>query len=34
MRLLFDKTEAGTIVLEHVGLSTPADPAFLAAPVR
>jgi dienelactone hydrolase len=34
IRLLFDKTEAGTIMLEHVGLSTPADPAFLAAPVR
>jgi len=34
IRLLFDKTEAGTIVLEHVGLSTPADPAFLAAEVR
>ncbi len=34
IRLLFDRTEAGTIVLEHVGLSTPTDPAFLAAPVR
>jgi len=34
IRLVFDKTEAGTIVLEHVGLSTPTDPAFLAAPVR
>jgi len=34
IRLLFDLTEAGTIVLEHVGLSTPTDPAFLAAPVR
>jgi hypothetical protein len=34
VRLLFDRTEAGTIVLEHVGLSTPTDPAFLAAPVR
>jgi len=33
IRLLFDKTEAGTIVLEHVGLSTPTDRAFLAAPV-
>jgi hypothetical protein len=33
IRLLFDKTEAGTIVLEHVGLSTPTDPAFLASPV-
>lgn len=34
IRLLFDKTEAGTIVLEHVGLSTPADPAFLGAMIR
>ena len=34
VRLVFDRTEAGTIVLEHVGLSTPTDPAFLAAPVR
>lgn len=34
IRLLFDRTEAGTIVLEHVGLSTPAEAAFLAAPVR
>ncbi len=34
IRLVFDKTEAGTVVVEHVGLSTPADPAFLAAPVR
>ncbi|MEO6221866.1 MAG: hypothetical protein ABIP90_01350 [Vicinamibacterales bacterium] len=34
VRLLFDRTEAGTIVLEHVGLSTPTDPAFLAAPVK
>ena len=34
IRLLFDRTEAGTIVLEHVGLSTPTDTAFLAAPVR
>ncbi len=33
IRLLFDKTEAGTIVLEHVGLSTPTDPAFLGGPV-
>lgn len=32
IRLVFDRTEAGTIVLEHVGVSTPADPAFLAAP--
>jgi dienelactone hydrolase len=34
IRLVFDRTEAGTIILEHVGLSTPADPAFLASPVR
>jgi hypothetical protein len=34
VRLVFDRTEAGTIVLEHVGLSTPTDAAFLAAPVR
>src|SRR5688572_17648400 len=34
IRLVFDRTEAGTIVLEHVGLSTPTDAAFLAAPVR
>ncbi len=34
IRLLFDKTEAGTVVLEHVGLSTPTDPAFLSAQIR
>jgi dienelactone hydrolase len=34
IRLLFDKTVAGTVVVEHVGLSTPRDPAFLASPVR
>ncbi len=34
MRLLFDRTDAGTVVVEHVGLSTPADPAFLASPAR
>ncbi|MBE3135236.1 MAG: hypothetical protein IMZ55_17355, partial [Acidobacteria bacterium] len=34
IRLVFDRTEAGTVVVEHVGLSTPADPAFLASPVR
>jgi dienelactone hydrolase len=33
IRLLFDRTVAGTIVVQHVGLSTP-DPVFLAAPVR
>ena len=34
IRLVFDRTEAGTIVVEHVGLSTPKDPAILAASVR
>ncbi len=34
IRLVFDRTEAGTIVVEHVGLSTPKDPAMLAASVR
>jgi len=34
IRLLFDRSDAGTIMLEHVGLSTPTDPAFLGAPVR
>ncbi len=33
IRLVFDKTEAGTIVVQHVGVSTPADRAFLAAPI-
>ena len=33
IRLVFDKTEAGTVVVQHVGLSTPADPAFLASPI-
>ncbi len=33
IRLVFDRTEAGTVVVQHVGLSTPADQAFLAAPV-
>ena len=33
IRLLFDRTVAGTIVVQHVGLSTP-DPVFLASPVR
>jgi hypothetical protein len=31
IRLVFDRTEAGTVVLESVGLSTPVDAAFLAA---
>ena len=34
IRLVFDRTMAGTIVVEHIGLSTPKDAAFLAAPVR
>lgn len=34
IRLLFDKTEAGTIMLEHVGISTPTDASFFGAPVR
>jgi len=34
IRLLFDKTEAGTVVVERVGVSTPRDPAFLAAPFQ
>jgi hypothetical protein len=34
IRLLFDRTEAGTVVIEHIGLSTPTDPAFLAAAIR
>lgn len=34
IRLVFDRTEAGTVMVEHVGLSTPVDPAFLASPVR
>ena len=34
IRLVFDRAEAGTIMLEHVGVSTPTDAAFLAAPVR
>jgi dienelactone hydrolase len=34
IRLLFDRTTAGTIIVEHVGLSTPLDPAFLADEVR
>jgi hypothetical protein len=31
---VFDKTNAGTVVIEHVGLSTPKDPAVLASPAR
>jgi len=33
IRLVFDKTEAGTVVVQHVGVSTPTDRAFLAAPL-
>src|SRR6185503_4236790 len=33
IRLGFDKTEAGTVVVQHVGVSTPTDRAFLAAPL-
>lgn len=32
--LRFDRTDAGTVVIEHVGLSTPSERAFLAAPIR
>lgn len=31
IRLVFDRTVAGTVVLADIGLSTPVDPAFLAA---
>jgi hypothetical protein len=31
IRLVFDRTEAGTVVVESIGLSTPVDAAFLAA---
>jgi dienelactone hydrolase len=34
IRLLFDKTVAGTVVVEHVGLSTPKTAAVLASPAR
>jgi hypothetical protein len=34
IKLVFDRTDAGTIVVEHVGLSTPRERAFLAAPIR
>ena len=33
IRLVFDKTIAGTVVVSNVGLSTRMDPAFLANPV-
>ena len=34
IRLLFDKTVAGTVVVEHVGVSTPKTTAVLASPAR
>ena len=34
IRLVFDRTVAGTVVVEHIGLSTSPEPAFLAAPVN
>jgi dienelactone hydrolase len=30
IRLVFDRTRAGTVVVEDIGISTPTDPAFLA----
>jgi dienelactone hydrolase len=33
IRLVFDRTVAGTIVVEHIGLSTSPEPALLAAPL-
>lgn len=33
IRLVFDRTVAATVVVDDIGLSTPSDPAFLAAPV-
>ena len=33
IRLVFDRSVAGTIVVTDIGVSTPTDPAFLAAPV-
>jgi hypothetical protein len=32
IRLLFDKTPAGTVVIEHIGVTTP--PAAVASPAR
>ena len=32
IRLIFDKTNAGTVVIEHVGLSTPKETGVLASP--
>jgi hypothetical protein len=34
IRLLFDRTVAGTVVVEDIGVSLPRDPAFMAAFVR
>ena len=33
VRLLFDRTLAGTVILSDVGLSTTIDPAFLDDPI-
>ncbi|MEP6729123.1 MAG: MFS transporter [bacterium] len=33
IRLLFDKTQAATVVVSDIGLSTTIDPAFLASPL-
>jgi dienelactone hydrolase len=33
IRFVFDRSVAGTVVVEDIGLSTPTDPAFLASPV-
>ena len=34
IRLVFDKTPLGAIILDNVGVSPAIDPAYLAAPVR
>jgi hypothetical protein len=34
IRLLFDKTVSGTVIVEHIGVSTPTDQAFWSSPVR
>ena len=34
IRLLFDKSVAGTIILDDVGLNPAMDPKYLAAPVK
>jgi dienelactone hydrolase len=33
IRLVFDRTVQGTVVVEDIGLSTPSDPAFLGSPI-